>query len=237
MTRYTALGVSSRAWHDGRMNFFGITWHSLSFALGFVLAWQGAEWVAKKLQAPFERILPLFGLAFIASLLGARALFVVMYPETWSTVFEALSFWQGGLVSYGGLVVGAAVILGGIAREKKDYRPALLQAALTGLLAAWGLGRIGNYLTGDVIGVVPVALLETAVCWVLAAYLIWQAWRERALTYWQIWAVAGCWFLGRVVIDLYRTYDTTVPATTAAGVVALLCFSSSFYLWISRKKS
>jgi phosphatidylglycerol:prolipoprotein diacylglycerol transferase len=105
---------------------------------------------AQQARVPADEILGLAVVLFICGVVGARLFYIVEYWDSrirkedwWSTLKDALSYTEGGLVVYGGMLGFAAYVW---------YRklPALAMADLIApsMMAGLALGRIGCLLNG-----------------------------------------------------------------------------------------
>lgn len=116
--------------------------------LGFVAGLILATLKARQERIPFERMVDLFFYTLFSSILGSRALFVLInfssYREHPLQIFK---LWEGGLVFYGGLVLAVAV---SIWYMKWHRLPIWKLADLFSPFVALGLffGRIGCFLAG-----------------------------------------------------------------------------------------
>ena len=92
--------------------FFKIFTYGLLVATGFLVAILFASSRAQKEGVDPQKILDLCFYVMISALVGARLLYVVVeYKHFLSSPLEILKFWKGGLVYYGGLILGVVVSL------------------------------------------------------------------------------------------------------------------------------
>jgi phosphatidylglycerol:prolipoprotein diacylglycerol transferase len=90
--------------------------------------------------------------ALIGGVAGARAFYVIHYPEKYQdSVLDVFRIWQGGLELLGGVVIAVAVILIYMIYHKLHIRRYLDILAI-GLMAALVFGRIGCFLNGCCFG-------------------------------------------------------------------------------------
>ena len=208
---------------------FTVTSHGLFFAIGAEVAGLMLVWRARAKGLPEKIVWPLTFVAFVSGLVGARLLFVLLYWEQVGSFARAFEFWRGGLVSYGGLLGGA---LGVWLFLRGNQLANWIDAMVPALLIGWGIGRIGNYLAGDSVGVsseffmltysrVPIQLFEALLCWVVAASI---ANRPNTLL-----LGATFYFGGRAVIDLWRDEPLVLGFHPSSLTSAVLCLVFTFF--------
>lgn len=121
-----------------------ITSHGLFFIMGALVA----RALARGRLDPTERRLldESVGVMVVAAGLGARITYLLSHPFMWTQPAQWWKFWQGGMVSYGGLA-GAILALLIFRRRKHRASLPLLDILSPALLAGWGVGRLGCFLT------------------------------------------------------------------------------------------
>ena len=122
--------------------------YGLMLAVAFLLGtWLGLR-ESKRLGLDEDKVVNVILVVLIASVLGARALYVMEHVQEfrreWGSV---LALWQGGLTLYGGIVAGT--VAGLMAARRFGLPMWTLADALTPSLALGaGIGRIGCFLNG-----------------------------------------------------------------------------------------
>lgn len=117
-------------------------------ALGFL---SGLFWVrheAKRVGLNPEKLMDLFFYVVLASVIGARILFVlVSVPRWWEDPLVFFRVWEGGLVFYGGMI---AAVLTSVWYLRKHHIPFLPVADIfaPGLALGHAFGRIGCFTAG-----------------------------------------------------------------------------------------
>lgn len=152
--------------------------------------------------------------AVLAGIIGARILYFVLYRNQFSSFSEIFYLWNGGMVSYGGFVLGGLILLLLLFLQKK---PVGKWFDITTIGFAFGLflGRIGNLMAGEyagkpsgswlsIDGLIPVTLLEGIYVFLLAfSFLIIyrsQKIKDGLLALIFLFAYGS----GRFIIDFWR---------------------------------
>lgn len=136
---------------------FGIRWYALPYLLGFLLAW----WVLLRAarrgavanldeDGVYEYLLWLIG----GVLVGARFfhVFVFEYASYGLDPVAWIAVWHGGMAFHGGLV-GAATGTWLFCRRRDVPVLAILDRLVIPAAFALGLGRIANFVNGEMYGV------------------------------------------------------------------------------------
>lgn len=177
---------------------------ALAFLLGVVLAMA----LRRRAGEDPEPVMDLTVWVLVASLAGARLMYVLVQPQgfierPWSVV----ALWEGGQVYYGGLLGGLLAAWLWSRRHAGVW--GLVDAMTPALALGQALGRVGCFLNGccyggvnDSCGLVfpgagpeprlPVQLYEAGLCLALAALLAWRHGRRR--------------FVGQVLADYLVAY-------------------------------
>lgn len=141
-----------------RLGPLAIRWYGLMYLFGFVAAYFIVQRRLAKTAPAYdaERVQGFMFWALAGLLVGARLGEIVFYQWTdWARYLadpiEIIAIWHGGMSFHGGLIgaVAAAVIY--LRRQKLPILPAA--DAIT-LAAPWALmlGRIGNFINGELFG-------------------------------------------------------------------------------------
>lgn len=122
--------------------------YGLSLALAFLVGtWLGLR-EARRLKLDEDKLVTVILITLVASILGARALYVAEHIEDFrGNLGGALAIWQGGLTLYGG--IGAGTIAGLLsARAFKMPMWSVADALAPSIALGTMFGRIGCYLNG-----------------------------------------------------------------------------------------
>lgn len=152
-------------------NLFGkdIYWYGIIIAFGFLLAAVYCYRVAApRFGFDPEELLNLMIFAVPLSVIGARAYYVIFYPDLYrdaAGVFRwdwAVAIWDGGLAIYGAVIVGVLTGVVFCAVRRRSFW-CLADTCCFGLLIGQIIGRWGNFMNVEAYGSV------TAVPWRMSA--------------------------------------------------------------------
>ena len=118
--------------------------HGVFFLGGALLSLGLARKRLEPLQ--YRTALDSIPLAVLLSLIGARLAYLSIHPDLWTHPVEWFQFWRGGMVSYGGLGGAWLGLLHGTHRAKLKALP-FFDRLTPCLLAGWGVGRLGCFIT------------------------------------------------------------------------------------------
>jgi phosphatidylglycerol---prolipoprotein diacylglyceryl transferase len=132
-----------------------VHWYGLMYLAGFALGWLGARARAKRHGSPIAvaRVEDLIFYIVLGVFIGGRLGYMLIYDLSRLTA-EPLSLflvWEGGMSFHGGLIgVLAAMALFARRVEQPFF-------AITDFIAPWvpiglGLGRVGNFINGELWG-------------------------------------------------------------------------------------
>ena len=107
---------------------------------------KGRERIEK--TSPSALVWTMATLAGVFGVLGSKLFHIIDYWDEFVAAPARFLFSASGLTFYGGLVCAGIAILV-YARKKGINLPRLMDAIAPGLLLAYGIGRIGCYLSGD----------------------------------------------------------------------------------------
>lgn len=130
-----------------------IRYYGLMYAISFLLGIHFAKKWGKEKGIKEDVIENFAFTAIIAGLLGARIYYVLFNLDYYlAKPLSILAVWEGGLAIHGGIVGG---FLGALifAKVKKLDLWTLTDIAAPLLLLGQGIGRIGNFMNGEVHGV------------------------------------------------------------------------------------
>jgi len=132
-----------------------IRWYGIIYILGFVLSYLFFSYCKKNklLRISNDDLLDLFFYSFFGLTIGARIFYVLFYNLAYyfENPLKIFFVWEGGFSFHGGLL---GVILGGLIfckqYKKNFFKLADLMTIPVSL--ALGIGRIGNFINGELWG-------------------------------------------------------------------------------------
>ncbi len=127
---------------------FRVPSYGLMILLGLLLCLWLAQRRARRMGLDPLAVFDTLIIAFLGGLVGARFFYVVHHwsqfaDEVWRVVF----LWEGGLAFYGGLIGGAAGLLGALRKKKLPLR-ATLGVVCSLIPLGHAFGRMGCFLNG-----------------------------------------------------------------------------------------
>lgn len=134
---------------------FEIRYYGIIFVLGFILAYFIILHLVKKrdLELTKEDVADFLFYLIIGVVAGARLFYVLFYNLEFylSNPLSIFAIWLGGLSFHGGLV-GAVTAAYLFCRKKKTGFLELADIVVIPVALALALGRIGNFLNGELVG-------------------------------------------------------------------------------------
>lgn len=161
---------------------FGLRWYGLSYAVGFLIAWIVLRWLISRgaAQIPKDRASDAIILMAIGAVVGGRLGYAIFYePSLFWRFTGSLPYWQlldltkGGMSSHGG-ITGVVLTAWRVSRgfkgdtaERVGRTTWLHVLDLTTLMAPFGLflGRIANFINGELLGRIVAMPGEPAPWW------------------------------------------------------------------------
>ncbi len=119
-----------------------------TYGIGLALTfWFGLRYTERRLRArgyPWEWVTRMFVWVIVSAIVGARAMQVLSHLSYYTAnPAQIIAIWQGGLSSFGGLILAVPVAIV-IQRRRCPELPTLRFADLMApvLMACWGMGRL-----------------------------------------------------------------------------------------------
>lgn len=222
---------------------FKVYTHGFFLMLSVVFAGIILYLLANKFKYNKEIIFDLIIYTLLFGIIGARITYFVLYRSQFDSTLDLLRIWQGGLVSWGGFILGiiAAVAILRIYKEKLlPWLDILLVSSLFGL----SIGRFGSFLSGELAGVsshsflsisgfLPITLFES-----VYNLIIFLTLTAVYLKYKNIFSpgilsldVIMLYSLGRFVIDFWRTEEVVALGLSLGQIFSAVVFIASLILF------
>lgn len=197
--------------HVGKINIYS---HGVMMVLGIALGGILAYRLAKIRRLDTSFLLDLIVWSALFGIIGARLLYILLYPDQFNSLESYFAIWSGGLVSFGGMVGGltAAFIF---LRRKAQPILSWFDTGVIGMLAGWAIGRIGCFLDGDDLGLVT-----------NSRFAIWHRWPTPLFESGLI--VIIVLILSYIFIKLYKKIPAGLVFTIGIGLYATARFIVDF---------
>lgn len=128
-----------------------ISIHSLLMVIGIAIAYWRLRVFAQQQKLSIDILDTVVFWGVLGGIIGARGLYVMLNIQLYDSVLDVLKVWEGGLVSFGGLLggLGVAVIF---LKIKKQLVIRWLDGGMLYILLGWAIGRIGDFVSWGEIG-------------------------------------------------------------------------------------
>lgn len=226
--------------------------HGLLMVIGATFGGFVIYLLAKQKRYNTSFLFDLLVYSFLAGLIGARILYVILYFNQFANFKEILLIWYGGLVSYGG-IIGGLLVAYLILKAKRENIYKWFDIGIIGLLIGWAFGRIGCLLNGDSYGIlssskiaiwgrIPTQVFESIWVVVLATGLYWFSTRKNSSnlpTGFIFLTGIGAYSLGRFVIDFWRDENKFLLGLKVGQLGSLIVLIGSvviIYLLVNKRK-
>lgn len=234
-----------------------IRWYGVVYVLGFFLSiwWLNYLHQQGKLKLNRTEIWDLGFYALLGILIGSRLFEVFWEPAYYlSNPLNFLKFWQGGMSFHGGFV-GIITACWLYCRKKKINFWEIADAFSVPTIFALALGRIANFINGELVGKVWESARENSWCVIFPNYdelcrhpqvlysagerflvffwLFWLSFRKKynfkpGFIFWNFVLWEG---LGRFLIDFYREDILYFSLTVGQWFSAVMVVVAGFLLW------
>lgn len=130
-----------------------VHWYGLMYAAAFALGWWILQRRRQRLGLTADQVGDLAFYVILGVILGGRLGYVLFYNPAFYAAhpLQILAVWDGGMAFHGGLV--GVVVAGIVFAQRYDLRILELADYLTPVVPiGLGLGRIGNFINGELWG-------------------------------------------------------------------------------------
>ncbi|MEW6153137.1 MAG: prolipoprotein diacylglyceryl transferase [Actinomycetota bacterium] len=125
--------------------------HGIGIAVGFLI---GARFMLPRSRArgiPDDLVYPLFTLAAIGAIVGARVAYVMNHFSSYESPADALRVWEGGISLIGGMFGAILFAMPKIKKSKLSFWK-VMDSAAPGMALGVMVGRIGDLVVADHLG-------------------------------------------------------------------------------------
>ncbi len=138
----------------------GIRWYGLAYVTGFICAFLFMKWFSEKKISPLtvDQASDFLTTLILGVLIGGRLGYALFYSPQLLTDFRSeipfwgvLAVWEGGMASHGGFIGVLVACLYFAWRHKLEF-PHLGDLTVVGAMIGIGLGRIANFINGELMG-------------------------------------------------------------------------------------
>lgn len=149
----------------------GIRWYGLAYVTGFIFAFLFMKWFSQKKISPLtvDQASDFLTTLILGVLIGGRLGYALFYSPSLLTDFRStvpfwgvFAVWEGGMASHGGFI-GVWVACLYFAWKHKIEFPHLGDLTVVGAMIGIGLGRIANFINGELMGKIAPADFPLAV--------------------------------------------------------------------------
>lgn len=250
---FPGLGIGEFTISRRAFSVFGrdIYWYGVIIMIGMVAAFLHALWRAKQEDIKTDHVFDMALAIVPAGVLGARLYYVLTTLDSgqYKTFVDVIAIWDGGLAIYGGIIAGAAALIG-ICLFKKLNILKVMDMIAPGVMLAQAIGRWGNFCNGEAFGEVvreghplyflrmglisdftpdymkyyhPTFLYESI--WNLIGFvLITCLYRKKKFNGQNVLAYLTWYGFGRMFIESLRTDSLYVGSFRISQVVGAACF-------------
>ena len=239
------------------LGFIIISTHGLMIAIGVLIAYLFLRKEAKEQGTKIKTIDDLMTWAIIGGIVGARIFYVALNPQYYQNIIDAFKVWEGGLVSFGG-IIGGVLAMYVYTRIKRLNFLDIADLVIPYGLLGWGIGRIGDFLSwgefgtvtsmpwginvGEGVGRHPTQLYTLFI--LLAGFFIIQKLKKskqkKFAGYYFLLSV-GFYFTHRFLLEFIRDYpgDSSIISYNlfAQAVSFLLIILSLYFFIVFRKRA
>jgi phosphatidylglycerol:prolipoprotein diacylglycerol transferase len=242
-------------------------WYGLMYLLGFLYTFRLLKKYAYWIGFPSPEVADSVLATLVAGLIiTARVVYVIFYnwAETFSAQspwYEPIAIWHGGLAFHGGFL-GTVLAGAYVARKYKINWKRLTDVLALGTPVGLGLGRIANFINGELWGRVassslpwamvfpnggpyprhPSQLYESFLEGPVLFVILQLVWRRRPRVGMVSTTFVFCYATFRILMELFREPDAQVGflfwGITMGQLLSFSMYVFGFWLlWDSRKKN
>lgn len=204
--------------------------------LGIVFAALIAYLISKKEDLDGDFLFNNILYTVLFGIVGARITYFILYPEQFNSLSQLILLWEGGLVSYGGFVLGGLTVLIFLKIQKQ---PVLkwFDALAVGLPVGIFCARIGDIISGDYYNAanftglssfrngLPTPLYEAFLCLLVFAIALIVALKKKKVFPGLVFFLTLLLYSGgRFIIDFWRNEEAILWKLSFGQFFSLVIF-------------
>ncbi len=152
---FPGLGIGEFTFSRNAFSLFGrdIYWYGIIIMIGIVAAFLHALWRGKHECVKSDHVFDMALFIVPAGVIGARLYYVLTTLDSgnYQSFVDVIAIWDGGLAIYGGIIAGAAAVIG-VCLFKKLNILKVMDMIGPGVMIAQAIGRWGNFCNGEAFG-------------------------------------------------------------------------------------
>lgn len=154
---FPGLGIGEMEINPTALSFgkVSIAWYGLIITCGIIFSALYIYMRGKKLKLIADDLIDVAFCTVIPGIIGARLYYVFFdfleRPDNYTSFYDVIAVWEGGLAIYGGIIFGALGALIGL-RWKKIRIPAFFDLLAPAVQMAQAIGRWGNFCNAEAYG-------------------------------------------------------------------------------------
>lgn len=129
-----------------------VYWYGIIICLGIVFGFAIAYLRMKKIGVSPDDLADIALICVPSAIVGARLYYVLAKLDTFSSLYEMIAVWNGGLAIYGG-VIGGVISFTIVCKYKKMPLLKMYDCAAPGLILGQIIGRWGNFFNAEAYGI------------------------------------------------------------------------------------
>lgn len=217
----------------GNLSFYS---QGVSILVGIVIGFLVVYFFSKKHELYNAFLFDNIIYTVLAGIIGARIAYIVLYQSQFSNLKELIFIWEGGLVSYGGFLLGGLTFF---ILLKIQKQPVLkwFDALAIGFPLGLFFGRLGDIMAGDYYNSdkftniqslskgIPLPLFEALLCLVIFFLLAIMSLKIKKINSGLIFFIMVLIYSGgRFIIDFWRNEKLVIWNLSFGQVFGLIIF-------------
>lgn len=219
--------------------------HGLLAVAGIILGSFVAFYFANKKGLSTKLFFDNIVFTVLFGIIGARLTYFFLYREQFSSIKEVFYLWDGGLVSYGGFVLGSLTLLILLVKQNKPVKE-WFDIISIGFFLGLFIGRIGDLFAGEFNGVhsdysikileiynvVPVSLYEAILCLCIFVTMLFVYSKKKNKLISGVLTLLSIviYSLGRFILDFWRTESSIVLGLSIGQLFGLMLALFAIFL-------